>query len=101
MVTKIALLVSKCCAAKARGTDCCASAERRRSTAGGRLKSARERAVLLHLKEPSCDDFLGHRACQLQWLVLQPYSDALAQRARIPDSTMPFTGLHFKRAHYE
>jgi len=57
--------------------------------------------VLLHLKEPSCDDFLGHRACQLQWLVLQPYSDALAQRARIPDSTMPFTGLHFKRAHYE
>jgi hypothetical protein len=77
------------------------SAERRRSTAGGRLEGARKRALPLHLKEAKRDDFLEHRARQLQRLVIQPYSDALAQRVRNPDSTMRGRAVFFKGAHYE
>jgi hypothetical protein len=75
--------------------------ERRRSTAGGRLEGARKRALQLHLKEAKRDDFLEHRARQLQRLVIQPYSDALAQRVRNPDSTMRGRAVFFKGAHYE
>jgi hypothetical protein len=52
--------------------DARVSAERRHSTAGGQLKGARHARLLLVLKASNCDDFLGHRACQLQWLVLRP-----------------------------
>ena len=86
---------------EARGTEDRASAERRRSTAGGRLEGARKRALQLHLKEAKRDGFLERRARQLQRLVIQPYSDALAQRARKPDSTMCGRAVFFKRAHYE
>jgi len=55
----------------------------------------------LHLKEAKRDDFLKHRARQLQRLVIQPYSDALAQRVRNPDSTMRGRAVFFKSAHYE
>ena len=42
----------------------------RDSTASGRLKSARQRALVLHLKQPERDGFLECRARQLQSLVL-------------------------------
>jgi hypothetical protein len=66
-----------------------------------RLEGARKRALQLHLKEAKRDDFLKHRARQLQRLVIQPYSDALAQRAPNPDSTMRGRAVFFKRVHYE
>src|SRR5688500_9802549 len=48
-----------------------AAAERRGSTAGGLLKSARQRALSLHFKHTNCDGYPNGRACQLQPLVLR------------------------------
>ena len=56
------------------------AAERHRSTAGGALKGARKRAVGLHFKEANCDEYLGHRACQLQRLVLRHGAGTSATR---------------------
>jgi hypothetical protein len=35
--------------------------------------------LLLFLKAPKCDDFLKHRACQLQSLVLRPVASSNEQ----------------------
>jgi hypothetical protein len=35
------------------------------------LKARGSAPLLLHFKEANCDDYLGHRACQLQLLVLR------------------------------
>ena len=65
------------------------------------MKARASAPLPLHLKEAKRDDFLKHRARQLQRLVIQPYSDALAQRVRNPDSTMRGRAVFFKSAHYE
>lgn len=44
--------------------------------ASGRLKSAPQRTLLLHLKHTNCDGCPNARARQLRWLVLQPVSGA-------------------------
>jgi hypothetical protein len=58
------------------------SAERRDSTASGRLQGARQPALVLHFKHTKCDGFLECRARQLQSLVLRRRWDGVRRKKR-------------------
>ena len=62
-----------------------------RSTAGGALESARQRALPLHLKHTNCDGYPNGRACQLQRVVLRHAIAASGSIAPLTRRSLPVT----------